>query len=149
MSSPCCGLLRNATALILADLNVAMMDDGQTNDPRDESRMGGNPFIRRQTSGEEDRGSVEWQLGNGPVRCSLLILWESNEEQSKDASFGSPSTQTSLRECHSSVFQTWSFSIREVQHGTFKGSRENRSNYTHPHSQQISQSMSYMLESAC
>lgn len=94
--------------------NVAMMEDGQTNDPRDESRTGGNPFIRCQRSSEEDGESVEWQLGNGPFWCSLLILWESSEEQSRDASFGSPSTQTGLRECHSSVFQTWSFSIQEL-----------------------------------
>lgn len=77
ISSPCCGLSRASTALILARPNVVTMEGGQTNNPWDESRTGGNPFSRCQTRRTESL----WRLGS----------WE---EQSREASFGSRATQT-------------------------------------------------------
>lgn len=38
--SPCCGLSRNVIALILADPNVATLEEGQANNSWDASRMG-------------------------------------------------------------------------------------------------------------
>lgn len=53
--SPCCGLSRNVIALILADPNVAMLEEGQTNNSWVASRMinersevGETPFEYRQ-----------------------------------------------------------------------------------------------------
>lgn len=39
VTSPCCGLSRNEITLILADLNAAMLEEGQTNNSWDASRM--------------------------------------------------------------------------------------------------------------
>lgn len=114
MNSP---LLRHAIALILADPNAATKEDGQTNNPWDGSRTGGNPFrwMNPRLSDEEFQSLVRVcvYLGNGPGRCSLLILWESSEDlgcQLCRSHCADRPAERTLRNSHSSVFQTWSVS---------------------------------------
>lgn len=132
MNSPRCGLLCNAIALILADPNAVMMEDGQTYNPWEGSRTGGNPFrwMNHRLSDEEIQSltRVCLYLGNGTGRCSLLILWESSEDLGCQLCCSHCTDRPAERTPQNTVIHQFSrpgaWANQDLEHMTFKGSRE-------------------------
>lgn len=118
MNSPRCGLLRNAIALILADPNAAMMEDGQTYNPWDRSRTGGNPFrwMNHRLSDEEISESHPRLFVSGKRAGPMFsthpvgVQWRSGMPALLLPLHRPARRENAVKHSHSSVFQTWSLS---------------------------------------